>query len=247
MSPETRLHATALSITVAVMLPLVGLVVPWLEAHQALDVTSFIVANALTVLTGGTLYKLLVSEMTKRARRWNRILKAYLGPRFVKGTWAGTLSTKTGEFRWVVEQYEQTLSSLIVKGQSYLRDGTFDASWETKAADVDAQKGSLYCLYSVDVNGKPNPVMAMGHLKFDRQGADAPPRRLSGYSIDVDAGLSLPPNGPKNIKIVYDQLIKLDDELLPWSDALSQIRARLGDSQGPQKRGPVASVAPASA
>lgn len=227
MSPEARLNGLALSVTVLAMFSIVVWAAPFLARYVEDNPTkfpvSFIATSAVSALTGWGLYRTLVSVMTKLAIRCNWLLKKVLGPLFLKGTWAGELSTKKGYVRVVIEQYEQTLSALVVRGHSYTPEGKLDATWHTKATQIDVSSGILYCFYLVNVVKKHHPVEAIGCLDFDREGPAAPPRTMSGYSIDSDAGLDFPPDEAKTLKIVYEKLTRIDDKLLPWEVALERL------------------------
>lgn len=238
MTPEAKFQTVVTSITVSIMYIFITKLLPKLNA---LD--NFIMGDELVTLLGSIgLYKLLALGVTWIAKKWPWFMKKLLGSYFVGGTWTGYVKTKTGQPRIIVEHYEQTLSDLVIRGQSYKLDGELNATWYTNTAQVDARKGILHCFYSVNVLRKHYLVESIGFLQFDREGIDDGPKRMSGYSLDSDAGFELheyAADGTLDLgdrttlkdasgKIIFEEIYKLSDKLIAFEDGFSQGKKYFG-------------------
>jgi hypothetical protein len=195
-------------------------------------------ASSVGFLGSLGLYRVLAVALTVLANKWTWLLRLVLGPRFLRGTWIGRLRTKTGQPRLVVEHYDQTLSSLVIRGQSFLTSRELDATWYTHAAQIDEHSGVLYCFYSSNVLAKHYPVEGIGCLTFDRADSGMAPTGMSGYSIDSDAGLDLPEEKRNMIKMIYERLSKESDDLITFDEAKRRLFNKYGerDPPGDQER-----------
>lgn len=224
MSPETRFHSYILSATVAVMAILAFKVVPLLGQNP-----DWALASSVGFISSLGLYRILAVALTALANKWTWLLKLVLGPRFLRGTWIGRLRTKTGQLRLVVEHYDQTLSSLVIRGQSFKPSRELDATWHTQAAQIDERNGVLYLFYSTNVVAKHYPVEGIGCLEFDRADSNVAPIGMSGYSIDSDAGINLPAEKRDKVKMIYERLSKESAELIPFDKAKGILFNKYGE------------------
>src|SRR5262245_12471435 len=84
--------------------------------------TTAIAGVVVTAFGSWGLYRTLAAACMFLMHKWDWLLKQVLGPEFLKGTWVGFVRTKTGAPRLIVEKYEQSLYSLVVRGWSFLPD-----------------------------------------------------------------------------------------------------------------------------
>jgi len=207
MSPIAKFHSYVVAITVAIMFFSVNQLTKFVESSDAM--AAGVVLAALSSLG---VYKLIASAILLALAKWNWLFKFTLGPYYLKGTWGGFVHTKTGKPRLIVEKYEQSLSHIIVFGYSYDLNGKKEANWNTKAVQVSPGQGELFCFFTVNVPYKEAPVEALGRLQFDRASGSSAPTKMTGYTIDSDA----------TQKLIYEDLHKLDEQLLPIDQAKEQ-------------------------
>ncbi len=96
-----------------------------------------------------------------------------------------------------------------IRGWSYKVDGSLEANWTTKSAQVSPEQGELYCFYTVNVPYKEQPVESLGRFQFDRLNESTGPNKMTGYTVDTDS----------TKKLRYDELHKLSDELIDLDSA----------------------------
>jgi len=214
MTPEARFHSYVVAGTIGVMFFVVFYILPKAAPHSGSEKAAI---SAIAILGSFGFYRLLAVALSWLGNRWLPLQKFLLGPEFVGGTWIGKLRTKTGRKTYIVEHYEQTLSSLVIRGRSFKPNRELDATWHTHSAQIDAKTGVLYVFYATNVARKNYSVEGIGRLEFDRERPDAGPKTMSGYSIDSDAGLEIAAD--ESIKIIYEELHKLDDRLIPMKEA----------------------------
>lgn len=205
-TPHEKLHKDAVFATVFVMFALLSWLIPearsWAGRPGAPREVIWLGTALAASLSSRPIYTLIAKLLVSIARSKIWMKRRYLGREFLHGTWFGILRTKRGHLRVYVEQYDQELDGLTIRGTSFrLPEPGFqpdletkpelfrqDATWITRATRVNPQSGDLYCFYENNVVRKHYPVLAVGHFNID-YGADNFPAELRGYAIDVDAGI----------------------------------------------------------
>lgn len=214
MSPETRLHGVVLGITVAFMF----FVVTKGQAFLAeLDDAGLLIGAGVAFLVSVGFYKSLAATLLLLLRHVGILKKWILGPSYLEGTWAGILIGKTGLRRIIVEHYEQNPFELVVRGKSFTEDGAPHAEWYTLSTRIEEQQGILYCFYQTRILHRPAPVDGIGRLTLLRSRPNQASSRMSGHVVDTDNGVAMPIN----------ELMKLSDDMLPWSEAIDQFQTEM--------------------
>jgi hypothetical protein len=151
--------------------------------------------------------------------RFNWILKIFLGPYYINGTWIGKIRTgiETSKTNVLVEHYEQTLNSLVIRGYSFTPEGVGQADWSTVSAQIDPHEGALYCHYKTNIHKMVSQAEGLGRLQFDRKKKTTGPRGMSGYYIDTH----------KDKKGYYEGMVKISENLIPIEEAKQRALERL--------------------
>src|SRR5215208_4704616 len=140
MTPETKFHSLVLGLTVTVMLSVILLLVPYIQ--EATVMQAFLGAVSALLLSSG-IYRVIAMGLVELLRRSRWLKSKLLGPYYLEGTWVGYFEGHEGDIRYVVEVFEQDLSSLTIVGRSYTIDGRAHAQWASEAASLDVRHGRL--------------------------------------------------------------------------------------------------------
>lgn len=223
MRPEIRFHSTIVVLTVAVMYLLVTRFAKQVgQTPQSLGL--WLVLSAASSLG---FYRALSIVLAWIIEHSSFAMRLVMGPYYLHGTWIGILWTKTRNPRIVVEHYDQSLTNLSIRGQSFKPNGELNATWYTHSAQIQPEKGLLHCFYGVNVLRKLYEVEGIGVLQFDRPSNGEGPRTMTGYGLDTDAGMELEKWKSEGVglgedfsgKLIFEEYRKISNKLLPVDEA----------------------------
>jgi hypothetical protein len=210
MTPTERFQSV---ITVATMLVMfVGVV---LGAPYLRELESKAPAAIALALTSFGLYRLLAITFAWLLKKWLWLRSLLLGSSYLRGTWVGYFVGHAGDWRYVVEHFQQDLYSLVVTGRSFTHTGEAHAHWISDATTIDAGRGRLIYTYTCDVLSRVVTYQGVAVLQFERPTEDSAPVAMAGYVADLVDGTRL---------AVHEE--KLDSTFLPWTAALQTAMER---------------------
>src|SRR5690606_3137476 len=108
---------------------------------------------------------------------------------YLDGTWVGKFVTDSCDQKITVEFFEQTISSLIIRGEAFNSDGTTYAQWTSVAASINATDSVLTYTYTCDSSVDYSTFQGIGVFKFERKGSHCPPTYIKGYAVDTKDGV----------------------------------------------------------
>lgn len=209
MKPEYRFHSYITAATVTVMY----FVIKYLPALISENSYAFL-NPAFALLLSLGIYKLLASILQIFFRKFGFVKKHLLGPSYINGTWIGKFTSTTGEPVYTVEHFEQTLSSLKIRGQAYRESGETYAQWTSVSETIDETAGILTYTYNCDKPTEKGSFQGVCVFQFERVDETCCPDRIRGYSADLVDGVRTP-----------NYETKISDELIPAVDVLAKARS----------------------
>ena len=177
-TPETKLHLIVTGVTTTVVFSI------WTQLPVAIDAHPFLsVAGSLIVSVG--FYRFVFSLFLFAFRKSRGVRKLLLGPYYMEGCWIGFFVSTDNTPRFYYEIFEQTLSTLVIKGKSHREDHTYHGTWIAEDVFIDTKVGKMTYVYHADPIGDTfiNPGLAT--FFFMRESPDKPPLRMFGYASDL--------------------------------------------------------------
>jgi FlaA1/EpsC-like NDP-sugar epimerase len=93
-------------------------------------------------------YKTFVFLIFFLGKRIALIKKLMLGNEYLDGTWIGHYRGVSGNIRYFIEEIEQNLDSIKIRGKSFNEDMELNSTWNSEAVNVDGKSGTLTYTYS---------------------------------------------------------------------------------------------------
>lgn len=186
MSPEQKFHSYVTTATIFVMYVLISKLFPEIDN---VGTASKYVTPVVTILSAFGIYNLLAKLLLSASRNLKWLKKYLLGATYLDGTWAGEFINSRNERIITIEVFEQTISSLIIRGEAFNQDGTTYAQWSSVACSINSQDGVLTYTYTCDSNMNYSVFQCLGVFKFDRKASHLAPKFIKGYSVDITDGV----------------------------------------------------------
>jgi hypothetical protein len=210
MKPEHRFHSYVTAITVTVMYFIIQKVLPLLHLDPSVDVYLQPVA---TLLLSIAVYKLLATTLLGFARKLKFVKRHLLGASYVNGTWIGKFAASDSLFVYTVEHFEQSLSSLKIRGEAFRDSGEPYAQWNSESETIDEISGLLTYTYNCDKTSERGSFQGVCVFLFEREDETCGPTRIRGYSADLVDGVR-----------TANRESKLSEDLLPFDEAFRVAR-----------------------
>jgi hypothetical protein len=204
MKPEHRFHSYVTAATVTAMYFIIQYTLPLLSQQSGI-LPYLKPAGALLLSVG--VYKFLATLLLSMSRKWKFIKRHLLGANYLNGTWVGKFRTFDSSWIYTVEHFEQTLSSLKIRGQGFTADGESYAYWNSLSETIDEQSGLLTYTYNCDKNDDKWSFQGVCVFQFERKDETSAPDRMYGYSADLVDGVRLENRETK----ISENLLSFDD------------------------------------
>jgi hypothetical protein len=185
MNPEHKFHLSVTIVTVIFMFYVIDFVVPRLTFSTELN--QYIKPVVMIFSTVGV-YKILATLFVGLAKHWNWVNRWLLGAHYLGGTWVGSFKSASGEIIRTVEHFEQSLSTLKIRGQAFNELGESYALWNSVSENIDAVSGLLTYTYRCDKDSEKNSFQGIGVFHFQRADSSCAPTSIRGYSADLIDG-----------------------------------------------------------
>jgi len=206
MTPEYKFHAYITGFTVTLMYLMITQVIP---IFDGLKFGSISVQPVIAILSTAGIYGSLSSILMGLSRNVNWFKKHLLGSRYLNGTWIGKFTIENDERIYTVETFEQTISSLKIRGHAFHEDGKTFAQWESVAESIKEKDGVLTYTYTCTRNQDIFSIEGIGVFKFERASSHLPPTHIFGYSADLTDGI----RNENREKKISDKLLPVDKGL----------------------------------
>jgi hypothetical protein len=193
-SPETRFQSYVLGVMTfvagSIIVPALKKSPPWIAQHLPTDMlTSGAIGALIAGLLVVGLYKstaVVLAEAIKRiavVRRW------ILGPYYFEGTWIGWYQKLNDPKRYIVETFEQDLTTIHIRGESYSDTGILVAQWHSVAVNMDIAGGRLVWLSEIAIQGQGTNTESVIALSLVRKSQSSAPTGLQGFAADLADGV----------------------------------------------------------
>ncbi|WP_146052103.1 hypothetical protein [Pseudomonas syringae] len=206
MSPEHKFHSHVTTATVLLMFYAIKYISPQLIFSPEVD--RYIQPVAIFISTVG-IYKLIANIILSLANRWGWVKRWLLGAHYLGGTWVGSFKSASGETIRTVEHFEQSLSTLKIRGQAFDEHGESYALWHSVSENIDTNSGLLTYTYNCDKDSDKASFQGIGVFHFQRNDASSAPTIIRGYSADLSDG-----------KRTDNEEKKCSDDLIAFKEAL---------------------------
>ncbi|PBP47703.1 hypothetical protein CCL11_08690 [Pseudomonas syringae] len=206
MSPEHKFHSHVTTATVLLMFYVIKYISPQLIFSPEVD--RYIQPVAIFISTVG-IYKLIANIILSLANRWGWVKRWLLGAHYLGGTWVGSFKSASGETIRTVEHFEQSLSTLKIRGQAFDEHGESYALWHSVSENIDTNSGLLTYTYNCDKDSDKASFQGIGVFHFQRNDASSAPTIIRGYSADLSDG-----------KRTDNEEKKCSDDLITFKEAL---------------------------
>ena len=165
---EIQFHSWLCSAIVGVFIIILGILIPWLQALPSWGKFATIAGAVFLSHIG---YRLVVALALWATRKLPFVAKWILGANYIRGFWVGHVTSSSGNTSIAIEKYDQDLSVLHIKGESYWPDGKPAATWETTSASINPETSIIYATYKTtifDDNGDiERTAQGFGELRID--------------------------------------------------------------------------------
>jgi len=210
MKPEHRFHSYVTATTVTVMYFTIQKLLPLLQLNPNVD--SYLKPMCALLLSVGV-YKFLATVLLGFARKTKLVKRHLLGASYLNGTWIGKFKTADSSTVYTVEHFEQTISSLKVRGQAFRDSGESYAQWNSASETIDEVSGLLTYTYNCDKNGEKGSFQGVCVFQLERKDETCGPKRMRGYSADLVDGIR-----------TENSELKISEDLIPFAEALRAAR-----------------------
>ena len=206
MTPEYKFHMYIAGFTVSIMYIIITKGIPLLNG---LEFGSEYIKPIVTFVSAVAIYDTLYKVLIVLSRNLNWLNKHLLGARYLNGTWIGKFTIENNEPIFSVEIFEQTISSLKIRGYAFHENGKTFAQWVSTSESINEIDGVLTYTYGCNRNQDISSFDGIGVFNFERAGTHVPPTHISGYSADLIDGV----RNQNREKKVSDKLLLIDEAL----------------------------------
>lgn len=229
MKPIIKIQQIALSLTLAILLSL------WIIALDMKEIMNLhigikIIGALISALSSIGIYRILISLLSLLLENILCFKKWVYGADYLEGTWIGFYIGAKGLVRYMIEEYEQGLDGLIIRGKSFDENLKYHTSWVSTSSNVDSISGRvsfMYETYSIKDDKNNNGI---AFFNFERENRNDPPTMLIGFSSDLFlAGKRLPAIEIKldkkvSMKQALDEAVKFHQENKEYIFVASKIK-----------------------
>jgi hypothetical protein len=185
ISPEHRLHSYVTAATIMVMFYFIQHIVPLLTFSPGIDK---LLKPGVSLLASVGVYKLFAGLLLSTSRRWKPLKRWFLGPRYLNGTWVGMFRAADGSCIYTVEHFEQSLSSLQIRGEAFLETGETYAEWRSVSETIAEDAGLVTYTYTCDKDSEKGSFQGVCVFNFVRPDERSITTEMKGYSADLTDG-----------------------------------------------------------
>jgi hypothetical protein len=142
-------------------------------------------AAILTYLLSYGTFKTVSNVISYLFNKCEYLKKWILSSYYVEGTWVGFYIGIAGKLRYMIETYEQTFDSIVIKGMSFDENKNSHTFWTSESVNLDIEKGEISYQYKVKSTKENTDPYGVAYFNFIRDINQAPPVEIIGYSEDA--------------------------------------------------------------
>jgi len=189
MKPHQKISAFAISITTSILF------IPWVfiknlliekpdwfinPDNQKYNIIGVILLGFISI----GVYRILLTFVEFMMRSSNYVKKWILSSYYMEGTWIGFYIGVSGNVRYIIETYEQTLDDLVIKGMSFDETKNLHTFWTSESYNIDANTGEINYQYKVRSTHEKTDPNGIAYFNFIRDNNKKSPEFIVGYSAD---------------------------------------------------------------
>jgi len=103
---------------------------------------------------------------------------------YLEGTWIGFYIGVSGNVRYIIETYEQTIDNLTIRGTSYDENKNLHTFWTSESYNINAKDGEITYQYKVRSTKENTDPNGIAYFSFIRDNNKKAPEFIVGYSVD---------------------------------------------------------------
>jgi hypothetical protein len=142
-------------------------------------------AAILTYLLSYGTFKTVSNVISYLFNKCEYLKKWILSSYYVEGTWVGFYIGIAGKIRYMIETYEQTFDSVVIKGMSFDENKNLHTFWTSESVNLDIEKGEISYQYKVKSTKENTDPYGVAYFNFIRDINQLPPVEIIGYSEDA--------------------------------------------------------------
>ncbi|WP_295937289.1 hypothetical protein [uncultured Alistipes sp.] len=208
MKAIIRIQQIAISITILLLLSL------WTIAYSTQHIVDSeiaikIIAIVIACLSSVGFYRLCISLLSSAINKCPVFKKLIYGADYLEGTWIGFYIGAKGLVRYMVEEYEQNLNRLTIRGKSFDENLNYHSHWTSTSSSIDSVAGRVSFMYETNSVKDDKINSGIAFFNFERESGTTAPKMLLGFSSDLFlAGKRLPA-----IEFKLDRKVSLKEAL----------------------------------
>jgi len=140
------------------------------------------------ILSATGLYSILSVFLNYLFNRVKLLKRILLGDKYLEGTWVGVFEGKSGQKRYLVEIFKQSLERLQITGESFDENGNVLGRWNSETTSIDNIKAVLIYSYQCDLLARKESYHGMAKFNIHQEEKSKVPNVLRGYSTDLIDG-----------------------------------------------------------
>jgi len=141
-------------------------------------------ALVLTYLSSIGVFSSIFTLINYLFSKWKWLKRYVLSSYYLEGTWVGFYIGVSGNVRYIIETYEQTFDSLVIKGTSYDENKNLHTFWTSESYNINAKNGEITYQYKVRSTKENTDPNGIAYFSFIRGNNKKPPKMIVGYSAD---------------------------------------------------------------
>ncbi len=181
MTPSIKLHSISFGLATAFVFTI------WTQLFKLTELN-----DIFKIIIGGLIslgvYRLIATFIVYLTTKSSWIKKKFLGQHYLEGTWVGFYIGVSGNERFLIERFEQSIDTLVIRGKSFNEQLGYHSTWTTSSVHIDTIHGIISYMYDVtNINDKSNNN-GIAIFNFDRDNQYAEAKGLTGFSADLHLG-----------------------------------------------------------
>lgn len=189
MKPQERINSIVISITTMIVfglwLIIKELIIKYPKwftdpNNQEYNIIGIVAIGFISI----GIYRSLIILVTIIIKKINWIKKGVLSSYYLEGTWIGFYIGVSGNVRYIIETYEQTLDNLVIKGISFDENKNLHTFWTSESYNINIESGEITYQYKVKATKENTDPNGIAYFSFIRGNNKKPPKQIVGYSAD---------------------------------------------------------------
>lgn len=178
MKPILRFNSIIIGLTTIVVF------FGWLNLKDVINAHPGLGLLAAGLISIGT-YRVFFNLLSFLVKHIFWIKQLIFSAYYLEGTWVGYYISQDGRPRFFIEQFEQSIDNMVIRGKSYEQQGEYHGSWIAENPNMNIFTGQLTYQYTANtlINTHINPGLAMFNL--ERNNSNTPPHMMLGFTSDV--------------------------------------------------------------